>query len=93
LLHALGIDSAAMTDAQIAGRIAAMQRSMLHRVAKRRRCLPIELVRMPSEDLIEQIKIETQGRCPSREALPGILANYLSASTGNSWQTQTTSAT
>jgi hypothetical protein len=32
---------------------------------------------MPTDDLIEQIRVETNGKSPSRDALPGILANYV----------------
>jgi hypothetical protein len=78
LLHALGINPSAATDAQIASYLVEQQRHMLDRIAARRRCLPIELLQMPIGDLIEQIKIETAGKNPSREALSGILANYLS---------------
>lgn len=51
---------------------------MLDRIVQRRRCLPIDLLRMSTSDLIEQIEIETGGKSPSRESLSAILRRYTS---------------
>jgi hypothetical protein len=79
LLHALGVDPRASSEGEIAMMRSAAQREMLDRIARRRQCLPMELARIPTGDLIEQIKAETDGKGPAKEMLAGILGKYLAS--------------
>jgi hypothetical protein len=73
LLHALGIDSTALID-ESAVRIAA-QDAVFEEIVALRRCLPIDLMRMPVGDLVELAKGD--GSLPMIGSLVGSLQRYI----------------
>jgi hypothetical protein len=56
-MHAMGIDPNAREE-DSASRLAAAQDAIFDEIVMCRRCLPIDLLRMPVVDLVELVKIE-----------------------------------
>jgi hypothetical protein len=78
LLHALGIDSTARID-ESAIRIAA-QDAVFDEIVARRRCLPIDLMRMPVGDLVELSKGD--GNLPATGPLLASVRRYVESHGG-----------
>jgi hypothetical protein len=55
LMHAMGIDANARED-DSAVRLAMAQDAIFEKIAECRRCLPVELLRIPAGDLVELVK-------------------------------------
>jgi len=79
LMHAMGIDSSASED-DSAGRLAAAQDAIFEEILALRRCLPIDLMRMPVGDLVEWAK--GGGKLPKVEMLLGSLNRFARDWTG-----------
>ena len=77
LILVLGVETKSVRPGEIAERLVASQREILDRIAKRRGYLPVELLGLPTMDLIEQIKAESGGHAPVISQLPSILACYV----------------
>jgi hypothetical protein len=75
LMHALGIepDLIALESARIVER----QNEIFDRIRIRRRCLAVELLRIPTMDLIGLVKAEMEGQTPAAESLRASLARYV----------------
>jgi hypothetical protein len=71
----MGINPEAIAD-DSAMRIAAAQDAIFDKIVARRRCLPIDLMRMPAGDLMELVKAETGGLPPIVAALLQSLGRY-----------------
>jgi hypothetical protein len=77
-MHAMGIESHSITDSET-DLIAAKQDQIFGRIVHRRRCLPIDLSRMPASDLMAAVVIESGGRLPTFGPLMSALQRYLGA--------------
>ena len=65
----MGISSNAVLDDDLAETLDARQDAIFERIIARRRCLPVELLRMPAADLAAQVCAETGGEPPAMEQL------------------------
>jgi hypothetical protein len=74
LMHAMGIDPNARED-DSALRLAAAQDAIFDEMVNRRRCLPIDLLRMPVGDLVELVKVS--GSLPAVGPLLASLKRYV----------------
>ena len=79
LMHAMGISSNAVLDDELAETLVAKQDAIFDRIIARRRCLPVELLRMPAADLAAQICAETGGEPPAVEQLLSGIRRYAAA--------------
>jgi hypothetical protein len=78
-MHAMGISSNAVLDDELAETLVAKQDAIFDRIIARRRCLPVELLRMPAADLAAQICAETGGEPPAVEQLLSGIRRYAAA--------------
>ena len=74
LMHAMGIDANARED-DSAARLAAAQDAIFEGMVSCRRCLPIDLLRMPEGDLVELVK--SGGSLPAVGPLLASLERYI----------------
>jgi hypothetical protein len=79
LMHAMGIDSNARED-DSAARLAAAQDAIFEGILALRRCLPVDLIRMPVGDLVALVK--GGGKLPKVEMLLGSLNRFIRDWTG-----------
>ncbi|MGD0387822.1 MAG: hypothetical protein ABSC42_02610 [Tepidisphaeraceae bacterium] len=75
----MGISSNAVLDDELAETLVAKQDAIFDRIIARRRCLPVELLRMPAADLAAQICAETGGEPPAVEQLLSGIRRYAAA--------------
>ncbi len=76
MMHAMGISSVAVSDDELAESLDARQDAIFDRIMARRRCLAVDLLRMPAADLAAQVGAETGGEPPAMEQLLGGLRRY-----------------
>ncbi|MGA2439610.1 MAG: hypothetical protein ABSH08_01510 [Tepidisphaeraceae bacterium] len=79
LMHAMGISSNAVLDDDLAESLDARQDAIFDRIIARRRCLPVELLRVPAADLGAQVCAETGAEPPAVEQLLIGLRRYAAA--------------
>jgi len=78
-MHAMGISSDAVSDDELAESLNARQDAIFERIIVRRRCLPVDLLRVPAADLAAQVCAETGGEPPAMEQLLSGLRRYAAA--------------
>ena len=78
-MHAMGIDANARDD-DSAERLTAVQDAIFDGIVGRRRCLPIDLLRIPVRDLVGLVKGE--GSSPAVGLLLASLKRYVGDSMG-----------
>jgi hypothetical protein len=79
-MHAMGFDLNVVADSDGAEEIKIRQNEIFDRIVDRRRCLPIDLLRMPAGDLVVQVCAEGDGRSPAVESVLGGLRRYTAGS-------------
>jgi len=78
-MHAMGISSNAVSDDDLAESLDARQDAVFDRIIARRRCLPVELLRVPAADLAALVCSETGGEPPAMEQLLSGIRRYAAA--------------
>ncbi len=73
-MHVLGIESNAIVDSE--KEIAARQDEIFARIARRRRYLPVDLLRLPTADLLALVADEAGGKPPVLGSLLSSLKRF-----------------
>jgi len=74
-MHVLGIE-ASVSDLE-SDQIAERQKEIFDRIRIRRRCLAVDLLRIPMMDLIGMVKSEMDGQTPATESLRASLVRFV----------------
>jgi hypothetical protein len=78
LMHALAIEPDATKDPETEI-ISARQDEIFSRIAHRRLCLPIDLLRIPADDLVAMVAAEFDGKRPNARSVLSGLRRYVGA--------------
>jgi hypothetical protein len=80
LMHALGVEANVDAGAEAARQLADRQDAIFDEILIRRECLRVDLLRMPTGDLMVEVATESNGQMPTRESLLDGLRRYVSKS-------------
>jgi len=75
----MGISSNAVADGDLLETLDARQDAIFDRIIALRRCLAVDLLRVPAADLMAQVCAETGGEPPAMERLLSGLRRYAEA--------------
>jgi hypothetical protein len=78
-MHAMGISSGTVSDDDLAETVDAKQDAIFDRIVVRRKCLAVDLLRVPAADLAAQVCAETGGEPPAMEQLLSGIRRYAAA--------------